>query len=154
MKPTTLLAVGLIVAGLVAAWRPAGPSPTPAPTPPDEATRAIVADLRGQLPPEDGRRLGAFYSALADVIERDAGDLIDTVARVRQLNRRAGLLMFQRTGIAGKYPGLAQQIDRAIARGMGLEETDEGYTDVDLDAERIERLVRVLRAIAWACRGG
>ena len=66
----------------------------------------------------------------------------------------AGLLMFQRTGIAGKYPGLAQQIDRAIARGMGLEENDEGYTDVELDAEWIERLVRVLRAVAWACRGG
>jgi len=156
VKPTTLLATVLIVVGVVAAWRPQAADPDPGPAPPDDATRAIVGPVQEKLADhqEDGRRLAAFYQSLADVIQRDGGNVVTTTSQLREINRRAGLLMFQKTGIQGKHPGLAEAIDTAIAEGVGLEETPDGYEDVQLDAQAVGRLVDVLRAVAWACAGG
>jgi hypothetical protein len=149
VKLSTLVAVVLIVAGLAATWRPVSPSPEPIPAPADAATRAAVAPVGAKLAnhKEDGRRLASFYAGLADVIARDQGKIVATTAHLRELHRRAGLLMFQQTGIAGKYPGLAEAINKVLADRVGLE-------NVPLDAAKQKAAVEAFRAIAWACQGG
>ena len=149
MKPTTLLALGLIVTGLVATWRPAAPTPEPIPAPSDDALRAAVAPVRAKLAghQEDGRRLASLYSSLADVLARDQGKVITTTAQLRELNRRAGLLAFQKTGIAGKYSGLAEAIDKVLTDRIGLD-------NVALDSAKQTAAIESFRALAWACQGG
>lgn len=146
MKPTTLAAVVLILAGLVALWRPELPSANSIPAPADEATRAAVLPIRASLARRDDRRLARFYLALADVVRRDRGRVIATTADLRELNRRAGLLAFQKTELVGKYPGLAEAIDGALAELVGLD-------DVPLDEAKRTRAIAALEAIAWACGG-
>jgi len=90
--------------------------------------------------------LAAFYLSLADVVERDQGKVIQSTAELRETNRRTGLLMFQETGIQGKYPGLAEAIDKVLADQIGL-------AVVPLDAEKRKQMIDTLRAIAWACGG-
>jgi hypothetical protein len=96
---------------------------------------------------EDGAKLSGFYSALADVIERDQGRVIQTTQVLRELNRRAGLLAFQRTGIEGKYPGLAEAIEKVIADQIGLD-------NVALDSAKQDASKKTFKALAWACAGG
>ncbi len=146
MKPTTYVAVLLIVAGAVATWRKPVERPTPDANAPDAATRAIVANIREILAghPEDGKQLAAFYLALADVIQRDAGQVIKDMADVREVNRRAGLLMFQRTQLQGKYPGLGAAIESALSQLIGMD-------NVPVDAANRGAVIAAFRAIAWAC---
>jgi hypothetical protein len=146
VKPTSVLAVVLIVAGAVAAWRPPAHRPEPNGHVPDAATRAAVANVREILAnhQEDGQQIAAFYRALADVVERDAGQVLRDVADVREANRRAGLLMFQRTGVQGKYPGLSDAIESALAELVGLD-------NVPLDEAKRKNVVAAFRALAWAC---
>ena len=146
MKPTTYVAVLLIVAGAVAAWRQPASRPEPNPNAPDAATRAIVANVREILSghQEDGKRLAAFYLALADVIQRDAGQVIRDMADVREVNRRAGLLMFQQTDLQGKYPGLGDAIEAALAQLVGMD-------NAPLDDAKRKTVIAAFRAIAWAC---
>jgi len=147
MKPTTLLAVGLIVAGLVAAWRPAGPSPTPAPTPPDEATRAIVAPVSAKLAghPDEAGQLAAFYRAAAEALRRDGGgaQVVKTTADLRTFCERAVTVRFQ--GVFAKVPGLADAIhgpEGALTKLLGLEVTELDHAEA----------AGALDAVAWACR--
>lgn len=146
MKPTTYVAVLLIVAGAVAAWRKPVDRPQPDANGPDAATRAIVANVREILAghPEDGKQLAAFYLALADVIQRDAGQVIKDMADVREVNRRAGLLMFQRTQLQGKYPGLGAAIEAALSQLIGMD-------NVPVDDANRGAVTAAFRAIAWAC---
>ena len=146
MKPTTYVAVLLIVAGSVAAWRQPASRPEPNPNAPDAATRAIVANVREILSghQEDGKRLATFYLALADVIQRDAGQVIRDMADVREVNRRAGLLMFQQTDLQGKYPGLSDAIESALNQLVGMDNTP-------LDEAKRKSVLAAFRAVAWAC---
>jgi len=84
---------------------------------------------------------------VADVIARDQGKVVQTTSQLRELHRRAGLLMFQRTGIEGKYPGLAEAIDKVLCDQIGLDE-------VTLDAAKQMAAIDTFRALAWACGGG
>ena len=148
MKPTTMAAIALILVGVVATWWPtadSGPSP---PAPASDALRAAVGPVAQKLAghQEDGQRLAAFYLALADVIARDQGKVISTTSQVRELNQRAGLLMFQRTAIAGKYPGLAEAVDKVLEDAIGLD-------NVTLDTAKQKAAIDALGAIAWACGG-
>ena len=146
MKPASVLAVVLIVAGAVAAWRMPVPRPEPNANVPDAATRAAVANVREILAnhQEDGKQIAAFYRALADVVERDAGQVLRDLADVREANRRAGLLMFQRTNLPGKYRGLSAAIESALAELVGLD-------NVPLDEAKRKTVVAAFRALAWAC---
>jgi hypothetical protein len=146
VKPTTYVAVLLIVAGAVAAWRKPVERPEPDANAPDAATRAIVANVKGILAghSEDGKQLAGFYLALADVIERDAGQVIKNMADVREINRRAGLLMFQRTELQGKYPGLGAAIEAALSQLIGMD-------NVPVDDRNRQTVIAAFRAIAWAC---
>ena len=149
MKTSTFFAVVLIVWGVLMHPGPQKPSPAPKPNRPSDALVAdvgpVVAIMKSH--PEDGRNLAAFYSAVADVIARDQGKVVQTTAQLRELNRRAGLLMFQKTGIEGKYPGLAEAIDKVLANSVGLD-------NVALDAAKQTAAIESLRALAWACQGG
>jgi hypothetical protein len=66
---------------------------------------------------------------------------------LRELNRRAGLLAFQRTGIEGKYPGLSEAIEKVLADQIGLD-------NVALDSTKQEKSKKTFKALAWACAGG
>jgi hypothetical protein len=136
----------LIVAGAVAAWRQPAHRPEPNARVPDAPTQAAVANVREILANHqaDGKQIAAFYRALADVIERDAGQVLRDVADVREANRRAGLLMFQRTALQGKYPGLSDAIESALTELVGLD-------NVPLDEAKRKTVVAAFRALAWAC---
>jgi hypothetical protein len=66
------------------------------------------------------------------------------VADVREANRRAGLLMFQRTGAQGKYPGLSDAIESALAELVGSD-------NVPLDEAKRKTVIAAFRGLAWAC---
>jgi hypothetical protein len=149
MKASTFFAIGLIALGLIARFGANAPKPAPRPDRPSDAVAAAVAPvatiLKGHA--EDGAKLAGFYAALADVVTRDQGKVIETTAQLRELHRRAGLLMFQRTGIEGKYPGLAEAIDKVLADRIGLD-------NVKMDVTKQTAAVEAFHALAWACAGG
>jgi len=146
MKPSTLVATLLILAGLVAAWRPASPSPAPQPTPPDAATRAAVAGVTAKLTghPDEARTLAAFYAAAADAVRRDGQGVkvLRTTPQLRVFLERAATLRLQ--GAFAKVPGLAEAIhgpDGALAKLLGLDAAEVNHA----------RAAAALEAIAWAC---
>lgn len=155
MKPTTLTALALILVGLWSAQRPADAVPAAAVVLPSPLLTAAVQPVQAVLAaaPDktassaDGRQLAAFYRALAAVVSRDAGKTIKSAGQFRDLNRRAGLLMFQQAGLTGKYAGLAEAIDKVLADQVGLDNTA-------FDDARRARAVAACEAIAWACEGG
>ena len=147
MKPTTLLAVALIVAGLVATWRPDETTDELIPAPAEAATRAIVAPVTQQLAghEEEARQLAAFYHAAAEVLRRDgAGQrVVQTTAHLKTFCERAVTLRFR--GAFAAVPGLAEAIhgpDGALAKLLGLEVTELDHA----------RAAAALDAVAWACQ--
>jgi hypothetical protein len=149
MRPTTILAAALIGWGVFAHTGFDKPGPAPLPDRPSAslltAVKPVTAILKGHT--DDGMKLATFYSAVADVLARDQGKVITTTAQLRELHRRAGLLMFQKSGIEGKYPGLAEAIDKVLADSVGLD-------NVTLDAEKCQHAIDAFKAFAWACGGG
>lgn len=147
MKPTTLLAAGLIVVGLVAAWRSTVVSPDTVPEPPDAATRAILAPVTQILAghPQEARQLADFYHAAADVVRRDGNGakVVKTTAELRAFGERAVTLRFQ--GVFAKVPGLSDAIhgpEGALARLLGLDVSDLDHG----------KTADALEAVAWACQ--
>lgn len=147
MKPTTLLAVVLIVAGLVATWRPTVPSPDAILESPDAATRAIVAPVSAKLAghPDEARQLAAFYHEVAETIRRDGNGekTVKTTADLRTFCQRAVTVRFQ--GAFAKVPGLSDAIHGpkgALAKLLKLDVTDLDHV----------RTAAALDAVAWACQ--
>jgi hypothetical protein len=149
VKASTLIGLLLIAWGVLSHFDKATPSPAPSPDRPADAlvtaVQPVVTILKGHT--DDGGKLAAFYLAVADVIGRDQGKVIQNTAVLRELNRRAGLLTFQRTGIEGKYPGLAEAIDKVLADRVGLD-------NVAFDDAKQTAAIEAFKAIAWACNGG
>lgn len=122
----------------------------PAPT---RSLQDVVAPIRGaRLSLEDSQRLSSFYRALADVIDRDENGIIKTSAEVRLINERSGRLCFEKTGIAGRYLHLAEDIDVAIGFGIGSKRIDGKWESVEVTSGNRMELVNAIRAIAWACQ--
>lgn len=147
MKPTTLLALVLIVVGVVTAWRPPAPTPDPRPAPPDAATAAIVAPVSTKLAghPDEARQLAAFYDAAAEALGRDGrgAGVIKTTAELRTFCERAVTVRFQ--GAFAGVSGLADAIhgpDGALAKLLGLDVTELDHA----------RAAAAFEAVAWACR--
>jgi hypothetical protein len=151
MKASTLFALVLIGAGLAMQFGLSAKPPAPTPTPdrPNNtfvsAVSPVVTKLKSHT--DDGAKLAGFYTALADVLERDQGRVIQTTKELRELHRRAGLLCFQRTGIEGKYSGLSETIDKILADQIGLD-------NVNLDSAKQTAAINTFKALAWACAGG
>lgn len=119
---------------------------------PTGSLREIVLPIRNTgLKREDSQRLSTFYLALADVIARDENGIIKTSAEVRLINERSGRLCFEKTGIAGRYPRLADEIDAAIGFGIGSRRIDGKWESVEITETNRLELVEALRAVAWAC---
>lgn len=122
-------------------------------TAPERELRELVAPIRAiGLSRGDAERLVRFYHALADVIDRDVEGIIKTSAEVRLINERSGRLCFEKTGIAGRYPRLAEAIDIAIAHGVGGKRLDGKWESVEITHENRKGLVDALNAVAWACQ--
>ncbi len=149
MKTSTIFAAVMIAWGALAYIGQQSTSSTPKPDRPNDALVATVGPVVTILKnhPEDGRNLATFYAAVADVLARDQGRIIQTTSQLREIHRRAGLLMFQKTGIDGKYPGLAEAIDKVLADRIGLD-------NVALDAAKQTAAIEAFRTLVWACQGG
>lgn len=120
---------------------------------PSPSLQEIVRPIRNAgLGAEDASRLAEFYLALADVVARDENGIVKTSAEVRLINERSGRLCFERTGIAGRYPNLAHEIDVVIGYGIGSKRIDGKWESVEMTPASRQGLVHALHAIAWACR--
>jgi hypothetical protein len=147
VKPSTLVAVVLIVAGLVATWWPVRTGPEPIPAPADDATRAAVSPVGAALAGHtaEARQLAAFYHAAADCVRRDgAGQkVLAKTSYLRTFLERSATVRFQ--GAFAKVPGLADAIHGpggALAKLLKLDVADLDYA----------KAAAALEAIAWACQ--
>ena len=93
--------------------------------------------------PEDAIALSELYAAIADVIERD-GSVIKTLGQIREANSRSGKLLFQKTGIQGKYDGLPEAVDSFLVSKLGVE-------DVLLSPDLRKNAVESFRELSRAC---
>jgi hypothetical protein len=125
-----------------------GPGPDPGPDPdipdtPSNELQQIVNNLldyaKNNIEEADRADLQSFYYDFADVVRRDT-DLIETTADLRNTHVKAGKLMFQRTGIDGKYAGLPEIIDGILADTLTLEVKPLNNAEA----------ASVLNAISWA----
>jgi hypothetical protein len=151
VKAFTIVGILMIALGVLSHFDKPTPQPAPTPVPnrPSDVLAASVQPIAAILKnhADDGGKLADFYLSMADVISRDQGKVIQTTANLRELHRRAGLLMFQRTGVQGKYPGLAEAIDKVFVDRLGLE-------NVAFDSAKQSAAIEIMKAIAWACSGG
>lgn len=95
---------------------------------------------KGVLDTGDLVNLTEFYLDFADVISRDGGNVVDTTTMFRNVYINAGTLMFQQTGMKGKYEGLNDIVDTIISTHIGLKAM--GFDEV--------KTHNVLNAVAWA----
>lgn len=126
-----------------------GPSPTPVPSIPEPETpstalQRLVEPLAALaankiLDTGDLLNLTEFYFDFADVVRRDAADVIATTATFRAVYMDAGGLMFQQTGMKGKYAGLSEIVDGIISDYIGL----------DIESLDAVKTSDVLNAVAW-----
>jgi hypothetical protein len=89
---------------------------------------------------QDKARVAAFYSALADVVERDA-KLTPTVGSFRELHARSLDAAFKGTDLPGKYPGLDVAINDRLVAVVGT-------NDVPLPPAKHQSLVQALKDVA------
>jgi hypothetical protein len=85
------------------------PSPRPAATGP-------VATALQSASSSDRAKVSAIYSALAELIARDSGQLITTTAAWRAIYSDALRLAVGGTDLVGKYPGLDQAVEQVLAQ--------------------------------------
>jgi hypothetical protein len=121
-----------------------GPEPTPVPDTPTPDLQADVADLldyaKNNIEDADRADLQNFYYDFAEVVRNDSDGLIKTTADLRNTHVKAGKLMFQRTGIDGKYAGLPEIIDGILADNLTLEVRPINNIEA----------AHVLNALSWA----
>ena len=84
--------------------------------PSDPVGKALVSASRS-----DRERVAQFYDAMADVVERDAGQRIPTLQVWRAMHKDALGLAFGGTELVGKYPGLDVAIDGELVEAVGLD---------------------------------
>jgi hypothetical protein len=148
VKPINLLAIALLVVAIVLALHQPSTAPKPS-GPTDAALRAAVEPVATILKanPKDGEQLVPLYTAMADVVARDNGQVLKTTAVVRELNLRSLKLATAESGIASRNPDLAKAIDKVITDRLGL-------PAVPFDAAKQETAIDTFRALSWACAGG
>lgn len=93
---------------------------------------------------QDKARVAAFYSAMADVVEREQS-LATTVGGFRELHARSLDRAFKGTDLPGKYPGLDLAIDEKLAAAVGKE-------DVPLPPAKRQSLIQALKDVATDAR--
>ena len=90
---------------------------------------------------DDKIRLAQFYAQLSKIIRNEPG-FLKTTGEFKQYNSTAGQINYAGISLKGKYTGLGQTIDQAIADQIGLE-------NVELDVDKRDDLAKILAAISW-----
>ena len=90
---------------------------------------------------DDKIRLAQFYAQLSKII-RNEPEFVKTTGEFKQYNSTAGQINYAGISLKGKYTGLGQTIDQAIADQIGLE-------NVELDVDKRDDLAKILAAISW-----
>lgn len=112
---------------------------------PSDAMKENVAGISdlvvGESADVDRIRLAQFYAQLSNVIRNEPG-MLKSTEQFRTFNSTSGQINFAGISLKGKYDGLGQAIDEAIANVIGLE-------NVSLDVDRRDDLSKVLAAISW-----
>ena len=93
---------------------------------------------------QDKARVAAFYSAMADVVEREPS-LATTVGGFRELHARSLDRAFKGTDLPGKYPGLDLAIDGKLVAAVGKD-------DVPLPPAKRQSLIQALKDVATDAR--
>ena len=104
--PVTL-AAALVALSFVSSPRPAATGP--------------VAVALQSASSSDRAKLASIYSALADVISRDQGQLITTTAAWRSIYSDALRLAAGGTDLPKKYPGLDVAVDKVLSEHYSLD---------------------------------
>lgn len=118
---------------------PPGPDPEPDPEPnpwkPAERWRPVVKPLLAfDLEREDATAMGNLYGTAAAQV---AAGALTTTLELRQHLVEHGVKL----GLQGKYPGLADTMDKIQAEALGL----------DVKPLNAERAAEYLETLAWAC---
>lgn len=93
---------------------------------------------------QDKARVAAFYSSMADVVERDA-TLAKTVGGFTELHARSLDKAFKGTDLPGKYPGLDVAINDKLVAAVGTD-------DVPLPPAKRQSLIQALKDVATDAR--
>lgn len=119
------------------------PTPSPYPSPPTPSPELIKLTeplSKFNISKQDRLTISEFYYDFFIVISSDAADKhIKTTEIFRNTYMNAGQLMFQQSGLGGKYDGLAEAIDKVIISYLGL----------DIATLDHVKASGVLNAIAW-----
>lgn len=121
--------------------------PLPKPIPqeinvePSEEYKLLVKDIVAvDIEKQDAKLISTFFSEMADVVKNDTS-FIKTTGQFRKFNIVSGGLNFN-NNIKGKYPTLAESIDKAIVQSVGKE-------DITMDEAKRAKLVNCLNAVSW-----
>ena len=136
-------------------------TPTPAPVvvvaidEPTAAMKAVVqpvaALVTGTNATVDRAALSEFYLAWGDMLQRDAlSKKVTTTLALHDANVSSGLLMFQQTGIQGRYATLAEQINKTLAAWVGLLDANGKVLNVPFDDAKRAKAVEYCKGLAWA----
>jgi len=99
------------------------------------------SDETNQQANDDKVRLAQFYAQLSKIVREEPG-FLKTTGQFKEYNSTAGQINFAGIPLKGKYNGLGQAIDQAIANQIGLE-------NVELDVDKRDDLAKILAAISW-----
>jgi len=103
---------------------------------------AGISDLVvGEDASDDKVRLAQFYAQLSKIVKDEPG-FLKTTGQFKEYNSTAGQINYAGLSMKGKYSGLGQSIDQAIANQIGLE-------NVELDIDKRDDLAKILAAISW-----
>lgn len=132
-----------VIVGIALVWAfipTKGTDTTPVVVSPKSPVTAALSPASRQ----DKARVAAFYSAMADVVERDTS-VIPTVGAFRTLHSRSLDLAFKGTDLPGKYPGLDVAINSQLVEAVGTD-------DVPLPPAKRLLLVQALKDVSNAAR--
>lgn len=142
-----ICAIGLVGEPIFNAMKNVTPTPAPVKVevyePPIEMKTLVDPIVKIDISAEDANLLDCFYSEMADVISKDT-EFLQTTEQFRKFNISAGKLYFD-TKLKNKYETLGESIDQIIMLAIGKE-------SVSLDSTKREKLVNVLKALAWSVK--
>lgn len=109
-----------------------------------ETVKDIPTLVTGDNAAKDKLLISDYFNQLANVVRDDPG-LIDTTEKFRRFNSTAGQINFAGQSLKDKYNGLGKAIDDLIKDAIGND-------NVELNQEKRNQLVQLLKAIAWTLR--
>jgi hypothetical protein len=113
------------------------PAPRPA------ATGPVAAALQSASS-ADRAKVAAIYSALAELIARDSGQLITTTSAWRDIYSDALRLAVGGTDFVGQYPDLDKAVEKVLAQHYPQD-------NLPIDAEMTAKIVAGMRAVEDQC---